>query len=224
MRATPLALAATCVTVSAVLLLSACGGGSKDDGDKITDAASGTPSSSPAKTSAAPAPSASATGVTRPTITSFPADAKDVFEGEHTGDATKDAILADNQQWVMALDDGVFQGTAATKALRFYTAGRANDTATRYVQGYLSKNYTWTGTVRFFDRKVTIEGKDHAVVIYCSDESKAFLKDRKTGKVDNTPTTSDSYVLYNTDLKKNAQGVWQTDAMLEDRGAKQCQP
>ncbi|WUH93645.1 hypothetical protein OG900_28390 [Streptomyces sp. NBC_00433] len=220
MRAAPLALA-TCVAVSAALLLSACGGGSKDDG-KIKNVGTATP----ATTAAAPTGSASpsATGVPRPAITSFPADAKDVFEGGSTGDATKDAILADNQQWVMALDDAIFQGTAATKALGFYTAGTANDTATRYVSGYLSKNYTWTGTVRFFDRKATILGTGHAAVIYCSDESKAFLKDRKSGKIDNTPTTSDSYVLYNTDLKRNAQGVWQTDGMLQNRGAKQCQP
>ncbi|WP_031524872.1 hypothetical protein [Streptomyces sp. NRRL F-5123] len=222
MRA-PHSLAATCVAVSAALLLSACGGSKKDDG-KIKDPGADVSTSAPAPTSSSAAPSPTATGVKRPTITSFPADAKDVFEDQHTGDATKDAVLADNQQWVMALDDGIFQGTAATKALSFYTVGPANDTVTLYVNGYLSKNYTWTGTVRFFDRKVTILGTGHASVIYCSDESKAFLKNRKTGKVDNTPTTSDSYVLYNTDLKKNAQGVWQTDGMLQDRGAKQCQP
>jgi hypothetical protein len=61
-------------------------------------------------------------------------------------------------------------------------------------------------------------------VIYCSDESKAFLKHRKTGKIDNTPTTAQSYVLYNTDLTENAQGVWQTDNISSVRGAKQCQP
>ena len=213
-----IALAATCVTTSAVLMLSACGGSGSKDSDKIQSDASDSPSATSPSTSPSATPAAG-----RPTIT-FPADAKDVFEDEHTGDATKDAILADNAQWVESLDDAIFRGTTGTQALGFYATGMGVDKSITYVHGFLSKNYTWQGTVRFFDRKVTLLSPGTAAVIYCSDESKGFLKNRKTGKIDNTPTTADSYVLYNTQLKKNTQGVWQTDNMLSDRGAKQCQP
>jgi hypothetical protein len=214
-----IALAATCVTTSAVLMLSACGGSGSKGSDKIQ---SDTHSPSTAPTSASPSATATV-AAGRPTIT-FPADAKDVFEDQHTGDATKDAILADNAKWVESLDDAIFRGNTGTKALGFYATGMGVDKSVTYVQGFLSKNYTWQGTVRFFDRKVTLLSPGTAAVIYCSDESKGFLKDRKTGKIDNTPTTADSYVLYNTQLKRNAQGVWQTDNMLFDRGARQCQP
>jgi hypothetical protein len=215
-----IALAATCVTTSAVLMLSACGGSGSKGSDTIQSDTSDSPSAtSPSASPSATAPSAAG----RPTIT-FPADAKDVFEDQHTGDATKDAVLADNAQWVESLDDAIFRGTTGTQALGFYATGMGVDKSVTYVHGFLSKNYTWQGTVRFFDRKVTLLSSGTAAVIYCSDESKGFLKDRKTGKIDNTPTTADSYVLYNTQLKKNAQGVWQTDNMLSDRGAKQCQP
>jgi hypothetical protein len=213
-----IALASTCVATSAVLMLSACGGSSSNGSDKIQG---NTNSPSTAPTSASPSATAAVAG--RPTIT-FPADAEDVFEDQHTGDATKDAILADNAEWVKSLDDAIFRGSTGTAALGFYATGMGVDKSVTYVQDFLGKNYTWQGTVRFFDRKVTLLSADTASVIYCSDESKGSLKDRTTGKVDTSPATADSYVLYNTQLKKNAQGVWQTDNMLYDRGATECQP
>jgi hypothetical protein len=215
-----IALAATCVTTSAVLLLSACGGSGSKDSDKIQSDKSASPSA--ASPSVSPSATASASAG-RPTIT-FPSYAKDVFEGQHTGDATKDAILSDSAQSVRSVDEAIFQGTTHTKALEFYNIGKGYENSIIYVSGVLKKGYTWTGTVRFFDRKVTILAPGQASVIYCSDESKEFPKHRKTGKIDNVPTTSQSYVLYNTDLKKNAQGVWQTDNVSSFRGSKQCQP
>jgi len=217
----PIALAAACATTSAVLMLSACGGGESSGSDKIQSAATGSPSTSASvSTSASPTATVPAG---RPTIT-FPSDANDVFEDEHTGDPTKDAVLADNAQWVESVDDAIFQGSVKTEAFGFYSTGKALESSITYIQGVLDKGYTWTGTVRFFDRKVTLLGGDTASVIYCSDESEEFPKHRATGKIDNVLTTKDSYVLYNTHLKKDAQGVWQTDNVLSTRGAEQCQP
>jgi hypothetical protein len=159
----------------------------------------------------------------RPTI-AFPSYAKNVFEDQHTGDPVTDAVLADNEQSVQSVDDALFQGTTKTEALDFYNTGQGLEKATAYVQGALDKGYTWTGTDRYFDRKVTLLSNGSASVVYCSDESKSFPMHRKTRKIDNVPTTADSYVLYNAHLKKNAEGVWQTDNVLADRGSKQCQP
>ncbi|MFG1806242.1 hypothetical protein [Streptomyces sp. NPDC049040] len=221
MRA-PIALAATCVTVSAVLLLTACGGDSKNDGDKITDVSTGkAPSSAPAPTTTSASPSAS--GVARPTIT-LPADVKDVFEGGTTGDAVKDAILADNQGFVMAVDDGFVKGSGTTDALVFYSTGKGLTNSISYINDAAKQGFTRTGTIRYFDRKVAILPNGHASVIYCSDESQAFLKHRSSGKVDRNAPSAQSYVLYNTNLVKNAQGVWQTNNITSQRGAKQCQP
>lgn len=211
----PTVVAAVSVATSAVLLLSACGGSDQKSSDKIAGVPTGSPSASASPTTTV------ADG--RPLIM-FPKDAKDVFEGQQTGDSNKDAVLADNAQWVESMDDAIFQGTANTKALGFYSRGKGLESATAFVKGALSKGYTWTGEVRFFNRTATILKDGSASVIYCSDESKEFLKHRKTGKIDNTPTTADSYVLYNTHLKKNQQGVWQTDNVGSVRGAKQCQP
>ncbi|AOR32745.1 hypothetical protein BFF78_18235 [Streptomyces fodineus] len=217
MKRRSLPVAAT-LTASAALLLAACGGsgGGDSKNSKITGADTGGP------TAASPSVSASSTA-DRPEI-SFPSYAKNVFQDQKTGDATKDAVLADSALSVNSVDEAIFKGSTSTKALGFYNAGKALDAAITYVQGYIDKDHTWIGETRYFDRKVTLSGAGAAYVTYCSDESKSFLKNKKTGKVENTPTSADSYVLYHTKLTKNSRGIWQTTNIVSNRGAKVCQP
>ncbi|MFI0967222.1 hypothetical protein ACH4S8_38425 [Streptomyces sp. NPDC021080] len=212
-------LATVAVGASATLLLTACGGGGHDPktSDKIAGADTGN------KTSASPSATASAVDTARPEIT-FPSGVKNVFEGQKTGDPTKDAVLADSALSVNSMDDAIFQGSVDTEALGFYNSGKALNAAITYVQGYLDKGDTWVGTTRYFNRRVTLAGVTSATVVYCSDESKSFLENRKTKKRKNTPTTADSYVFYNAKLVKNSHGVWQTTNIISDRGAKACQP
>ncbi|MFE7172430.1 hypothetical protein [Streptomyces sp. NPDC057616] len=210
--------AAMALAATAAVLLTACGGGSDNSkGDAKT--AVSTPKS---ETSASPHAKASSS-TDRPAIT-FPSDAKNVFEDQKTGNATKDAVLADSALSVSSMDDAIFKGSTDTKALGFYNAGKALNTAVTFVQGYIDKNDTWIGETRYFDRKVTLTGASKAYVTYCSDESKSFLKNKKTKKVDNTPTSADSYVLYHTVLAKSAEGTWQTTDIVSNRGDKACQP
>ena len=195
-----IALTAVCVTTSTVLLLSGCGSDSKKT-DKIQDSQSGSPpTSAPVTTSPTATPAAG-----RPTIT-FPSYAKNVFEDQSTGNAQKDAILADNAQWVDSMDDAIFQGTAKTKALGYYSTGKGLELALTYVNGYIKDGSKWAGTTRFFDRKATVLGGGTASVVYCSDESKSYITNPKK-PTKHTPTSADSYVLYNAHMKKNAQGV-----------------
>ncbi|MFC9845539.1 hypothetical protein ACFWFF_08575 [Streptomyces sp. NPDC060223] len=218
MNRRPRLLAMAAFGAVTALVLTGCGGGDGDSSgnDKIAGADAG------GETSASPSASATSTGV-RPEI-KFPSDVQNTFEEQKTGDAKKDAVLADNAQRINSVDDAIFQGTVNTDALGFYSAEGALDSARTFVQGYLEDDRTWTGTTRYFDRKVTFLDDGSASVIYCSDESKSFLKNRKTGKTEKTPTTSDSYVLYNTKLVKNSDGVWQTTNVISKRGADQCQP
>ena len=46
----------------------------------------------------------------------------------------------------------------------------------------------------------------------------------KTKKVNKTPATKNSYVLYNTLLQKNDKGVWVIEKILSQRGSDRCQP
>ncbi|MFG2953584.1 hypothetical protein ACGF5O_07635 [Streptomyces sp. NPDC048291] len=200
----------------AVLLLAGCGG---SEGD-----AKASRQSPHATRSVSATPSAShSTAAGRPEIT-FPSTAKNVFEDTKTGDATKDAVLADSALSVNSVDEAILTGSTSTKALGFYNTGKALNASITFINGYLKKKDTWIGETRYFDRKVTMSGVGTAYVTYCSDESKSFIKNRATGKADRTPTTSESYVLYHTVLTKNGDGVWQTSDIVSNRGDKACQP
>jgi hypothetical protein len=215
----PTLLAAFALIATAALTLSACGSdddSSTKDNDKIAGADTGT------EKSASPSPSA-ADSAGRPKIT-FPADAENVFEYEKTGDAAKDAALADSTLAVNAVDEAIFEGDTGTKALGFYIKDKALSSYITYVQKYIGDGETWVGETRYFNYKVTLSGAEKAYVTYCSDESKSFIKNKKTGKVDRSPATADAYVLYNASLTKNSDGIWQTTDVVSNRGNQACQP
>ncbi|WP_442738302.1 hypothetical protein ACQUSN_19025 [Streptomyces pseudogriseolus] len=207
----------TTLAVTTALTMTACGGEDTDVSGKGSDKSADSTSAS-----AKPTPTASVSSG-RPTMT-FPSDAKNVFEYEKTGDAAKDAALRDSTLSVNSVDEAIFKGATDTEALGFYNVDRALSGAIDFVRRYIKANDTWVGETRYFDYEVKLSGDKKAYVTYCSDESKSFLKNRKTGKVDNTPTTADSYVLYHTALTRNADGVWQTTDVASDRGSEKCRP
>ncbi len=211
-------LATSTLTACAALLLTACGGSDDDkDNGKIAGADTGT------KKSASPSPTATADGIDRPEI-KLPADMRNVFEGRETGDAVKDAILADNERRINAVDAALASGDVKHSAIAFYTTDRALMGLSDYTKRAVAKDISWTGTTRYFDRQVTVFGKTSAAVTYCADESRSNPKDRRTNKVTKVKTSPDSYVYYNTAVTKNEDGVWQTRDLSEDRGAQRCQP
>ena len=217
MKRRPLPVAAA-LAASAALLLTACG--SEDDGSKANDKIAGAEAGD-AQTSAAPSDNTST--VKRPDIT-LPASVKDEFEGWKTGDPAKDAVLDDAARAQTATNYAIVKGNPDEPALAFYRQGDALVSGAKWVKSFVDAGITYTGTVRYFGPKVSIFDKDTAAVVFCADESKAYNKDRKSGKIDKTPTTDDSYLLYSTRLQKNDQGVWQTTVLLSKRGEKTCTP
>lgn len=211
-------LATAALTASTSLLLTACGSGGHDSSsDKIAGADTGKANS------ASPSASVAADGIDRPAI-KLPGDMKDTFEGRRTGNAVKDAILADNERSVMSVDQALAYGDLKKSGMAFYYTDTALMGVYKYAKSAIDKNLTWTGNIRYFNRTVTVLGKSAAAVTYCSDESRANPKNRKTHKVDKVATSADSYVYYNTGVKKNEDGVWQIWSLDEDRGSQKCQP
>jgi hypothetical protein len=218
-RRRPTLLAAIALTATTALTLSACGSDdSSNNNDKIPGADTGGETSSPPDS----APSATASSG-RPEIT-FPSDAKNVFEYEKTGNTDEDTAVADSMLSVNSVDEAIFEKSTGTKALGFYNTDKALSAYITYVQKYIDDDETWVGETRYFNYQVNLSGGSKAYITYCSDESKSYIKDRKTGKVDKSPTTANAYVLYNASLTKNAAGVWQTTDVASDRGNKACQP
>ncbi|MET8134992.1 hypothetical protein ABZV24_24105 [Streptomyces sp. NPDC005251] len=200
------------------MLLTACGGGGDKPkaNDKIAGADTG------GATSAAPGPSATqSTG--RPKI-ELPSDLTLTFEGSKTGDSIKDAVLADNAERMRAVDAAIAGTDSKGAALGYYNTGKALEAALTWVNQFKDTGSTLTGEARYYNRTVTLEGKTSASLTFCADESKGYSKDKKTNKINKTPVTKNSYVLYNTRLDKSSEGVWQTSQIISTRGAAQCQP
>ncbi|MFG2023026.1 hypothetical protein [Streptomyces sp. NPDC048825] len=96
--------------------------------------------------------------------------------------------------------------------------------AEEWVKAFADVGWTITGTVRYFDRQVTVRSKDSASLTYCADESKGFSKVIKTNEVKGTKVTKNSYVAYGARVEKNADGVWELMEINSTRGAAKCQP
>lgn len=210
-RTLPVAVA---TTAAAALLLSACGG----DGTKASDKIAGSESSAPPSASASASPSQAAG---RPTIT-LPADVKNVFETWATGEPVKDAILTDVSAQMNATDEAITSDAPETPGVVFYNKGDALIGAAKWITDFKTKGLTVTGTTRYYSPRIELFDDKSAGVGFCTDESKAFTKDRKTGKVNEEPASDKSYVSYTLRVDKNAQGVWQTTKLTSERGSKTC--
>lgn len=221
MTRTTLPLTVVALSATAALLLTACSGGSSND--KGSDTIKGA-NTAPASATDTPSESASAASdVKRPTIT-LPNDVKDTFEPETVGDPVKDAVLHDNTEMIRAMDAGIVAQNPKIPAVGFYLNDVALVNAIQWINSWRKVGWTVTGTTRYFNRVVTIDSTSKASLVYCGDESKGYGKVIKTGKIEGTKASKNSYVLYNTQLRKSSSGVWVTDQLVSQRGAQECQP
>ncbi len=219
MNRRPTLLAAIALTAAAALSLSACGSddSSKDkDKDKIAGADTG------GKTSASPSPSAS-DSADRPKI-DLPSDLSYTFDWPKTGDKDKDAVLADSEQSIKAVDLATVNQNALDKAYLYYYEGEAAAVTQKFIQAYVKAKARVTGAYRYYDPIVNVRGKDSASLVYCEDQSKGYDMYLETKKVNKTPATKNSYVLYMTQLHKNGKGVWVIERIQSQRGSDKCQP
>ena len=156
----------------------------------------------------------------RPNIT-LPKDMKKVFEGWKTGDATKDAALADAERALNSVDDAIARGDTKSKALAFYYQDDALLSEIKWVQAWLDANYFLDGNHSLLrptgDASRQEDGRRHLL----RGRQQGIQQETKSGKVDKTSTGESPYTLYNTRLVKNDKGVWQTTGLYTKRGHQQ---
>ncbi|MFF8680303.1 hypothetical protein ACF07F_20550 [Streptomyces sp. NPDC015237] len=216
MNRRPTFLTAAAFAATAALTLSACGGGDKDSGgnDKIAGADTSKP-----PTSASPGTTGSAG---RPKI-DLPSDLTYTFEWSKSGDKDEDAVLADSQQFIKAVDMAIAEQDPLSKAYRFYSEGEAAAGSQKFIQEFVDYKDRITGAKRYFNANVKINSDGTAAFIYCEDQNKAYNKSLKTGKTDVNPASKDNFVLYSSRLRANKQGVWVTETLTSQRGSAACQ-
>lgn len=217
MNRRPRLLTTAAVGAAAALLLTACGGGGggSKGNDKIAGADTG------GETSASPSASAS-TVAERPKI-ELPSDLTYTFEWPKTGDKDKDAVLSDSEQFIKAVDMAIAEQDPLHKAYRFYSEGTAAAGSQKFIQEFVDYKDRITGAKRYYNANVKINTDGTAGFVYCEDQNKAYNKSLKTGKTEVTPKSKDNYVLYNSRLRVNKQGIWITEKLTSQRGSSACQ-
>ncbi|MFD6904991.1 MULTISPECIES: hypothetical protein [unclassified Streptomyces] len=219
MNRRPTLLAALALTATTALTLSACGSDDDNptkDSDKIAGADTGGEKSA--------SPSASTpTSADRPEI-ELPSDLSYTFDWPKTGDKEKDAVLADSEQSIKAVDMAIVNQDALDKAYLYYYEGEAAAGTQEFIQNYVDNKAGLTGAYRFYAPEVAVGKDGSASLSYCEDQGKAYVKYLETNKVKKTEVTSKSYVIYHTSLKKNSKGVWVIQKIISQSGSAKCQP
>ena len=205
---------AAALAATAALLLTACGGGDDSSSDDIkgADKGSGSPSASASASASA--------DVDRPKIT-LPKNFQLTFEDWTSSDPETQALLTDAKEQLRAGYAAIIANEPdGGEALAFYDTRPGLSQDQQWIKSYTGKNLTVFGKLPAFDPKASFAtNKKAASLSYCTDESKAYSKNRKTGDVAGNPAGTDPLISYNVSLAKNAQGVWQNLSTRSERGA-----
>ncbi|WP_406218377.1 hypothetical protein [Streptomyces decoyicus] len=206
---------AAALVASASLVLTACGGG--DDSPKAAEGIPGADEGKRQSASPTAKPSVDPNAKNRPTLKAD-AGLKAEFEGWSSKDRKINDILLDGKFQVLAVNSGIFKLDPHAPELAFYNEGAALESAQEWVSRFKSENHTLTGRVRYYDPRVKFLGKTYVSLSYCSDESKAFSKEIKSGKTLTTTPSAKSYVLNVTGMRKGSEGIWKTNSLSAKRG------
>ncbi|OUD03433.1 hypothetical protein [Streptomyces swartbergensis] len=203
---------AATLTATTALLLTACGGGDVPSDDiKGADSGSSSPSASASVSSAAPE-------VKRPVI-KLPSSFQLTFDNWTSSDPVEQAVLNDGKEQLRAGYEAIIENDPDSKDRAFYDTKAGFLQSQQWIRTYTDKNLTVIGKLPVFDPKVTLaKDKAAASLSYCTDESKASTKNRKTGEVKGNPAGTDPEVFYVISMGRNAQGVWQAVSAHSERG------
>ncbi|WP_328342238.1 hypothetical protein OG873_25225 [Streptomyces violaceus] len=205
------ALTTTAAALTATLLLTACGGGD-DKSSAGMEGADTEPSASASSSASTPS------GPERPDIT-LPSSFRLTFENWTSSDPGQQALLNDAKEEVRAGYAAIIANDPDSEAVAFYDTEGVHGLTKEWIKSYTDKNLTVIGDLPAFNPKVTLaENGRGASLSYCTDESKAKTRNRKTGKVEGNPAGTSPYVFYSVSLAKSEQGVWQNASVHSERG------
>ncbi|MET9758669.1 hypothetical protein ABZ016_06380 [Streptomyces sp. NPDC006372] len=205
----PLPITAATLTATAALLLTACGGGDDKSPDDIKAADA---DSNPSASSTTPS------GAKRPDIT-IPSSFQLTFENWTSSNPGKQAVLDDAKEEVRAGYAAIIANDPDSEAVAFYDTEGVRGQTKEWIKSYTDKNVTVIGKLPAFDPEVSLVGNGKgASLTYCTDESDAKTKNRKTSKVEGNPAGTNPYVRYSISLTKNEHGVWKNSSVHSERG------
>ncbi|MER5829271.1 hypothetical protein ABT116_00300 [Streptomyces sp. NPDC002130] len=202
---------AAAFATAAALLLTACGGGDDSASDDIKGADNSSPSPTASKSSTTP-------GVKRPVI-KLPSSFQLTFENWTSSDPEEQAVLDDAKEEVRAGYAAIIANDPDSAAVTFYDTKGIRGLTKEWIKSYTDKDLTVIGELPAFDPKLVMaENGRGASLTYCTDETDAKTRNRKTNKVEGNPAGTNPYVRYSVSLAKSEQGVWQNSSVRGERG------
>ncbi|MEV5100869.1 hypothetical protein ACFQ7G_15980 [Streptomyces massasporeus] len=200
---------AAALATTAALLLTACGAGGAASGD--TAAAD--------HGSSSPSPSASAASAVKRPVIKLPAGFRLTFENWTSSDPVEQAVLDDGKEELRAGYAAIIANDPGSEAVAFYDTEGVRGQTSQWIKSYTDKDLTVIGKLLAFSPKVTVAANGKAASLtYCTDESDAKTRNRKTSKVEGNPAGTNPFVLYSLSLAKSEQGVWQNSSVHGERG------
>ncbi|MBO8202072.1 hypothetical protein JW613_27810 [Streptomyces smyrnaeus] len=228
MHLTRPAVSLAAATAAAALLLAGCGGG--DDGDSKSDKIEGADSSK----DKSPSPKKNeGTQEKEPDFRTsdieLPDDVKLVFDWDQPSDPDKAAALDGAADYMRVVRHGMVKDRPKDPLIAAHTVPLqdAQDYATYMMEQHAKKNYTVTGSERFYKEQVgdAVDGK-LVEVAFCSDQRKIFSKQIKTGKViRNTGAPEENFLRFSVVMQKPSEGgaPWKARSVdVTEKAVKQC--
>jgi len=162
--------------------------------------------------------------VKRPS-TALPAGLSVTFDWPKTGDATKDAVLNDAEQYVLSYNRAAALSDLNDPAYGFYSRDQGLTYARAQIQANIDGGWAPTGVDHYYQAKAAIVRTGAVTLSYCEDQSKAYSKNVKTGKVNITTSSINSFIQYNVLFVKDdgSNGVWQASQVVVIEKAAQCE-
>lgn len=156
-------------------------------------------------------------GIERPDIV-LPDDVINEYEEVETDDPVEQAVLADHERYLNAIDEAITQSDDEG-GLAFYAEEPALLADVEYINGLEDDRLTFSGKTRYYNRQVELAGRDSAKVKHCMDASESHYVHQETGE-----ETPDSGVTtyYESVLRLGDDGVWRTVNYSSERGVSQC--
>ncbi|NJQ14444.1 hypothetical protein [Streptomyces bohaiensis] len=209
---------------TAGLLLTSCSSGDSEPDDDIAGVQSPSPSEDDEGSEESEDADAEADtdapddGIDRPEI-DVPDDLEKEFEPVDTDDPDELAVLADQEQYIWAVDEAITSGSADRPALAFYSDGEGFINSIEFVSRFHDEGYSISGKVEYYNRSVTLRDEGVATSSYCADFREAFMVDIESGE--KYPEDSEQF-LYASRLERTEDGVWQTASFSVESGGSDC--
>ncbi|MCM3299097.1 hypothetical protein [Streptomyces sp. R02] len=214
---------AAAFAAAATLMLTACGGGGDQSGDSDKIAGAGQGAEKPTK-SAEPS-GAPAEDKPDGVDVSLPKDMNLVFDWEKPKDKNEAAAMEDAGNYLRAIYRGVDKRTTKDAALTAYATGEGLHYGEVQINEWIKGGWTGTGTRRHYDATTrSASNGDSVEVAFCSDASKFYGKEVKTGKVLKTEPSLKDFGYYKIIMVKVPTGkdLWQASTVDVETGVEKC--